>query len=395
MNTNFDSSIRNSVFDNNHDVDFSISTQKFVIPTNSSEHKKTLISQRKISPSKEDIFKSDLFEYIDSDSYNNVFFIVYCEDLQEDVAKVIDLAISRAARIGQKKILQLLSDYRKQSFHLEKTQNKSFYDPLHQAICAEQIEIIKYLLNEEYHSVNGNLDKQLAKQHPQLIPINQAVIVGNEKIVRYLIKKSARIDGFYGAKSSPIFHATLKGCNKILKLLLEKGANPDSFSTGENTALYQASIRGNTEAVCMLLEAGADANSFTTGADTPIFHAAINECTDIIKMLLFCNADPDSKAKGKNTPLYGAVDANKIKSVKMLLSKALSKTADINAFAQGKQTPLYCAAKKGYYDIVHLLLIKKANVNAFATGEDTPIFIANQNNHVEIVKLLKIYGAMQ
>lgn len=58
-----------------------------------------------------------------------------------------------------------------------------------------------------------------------------------------------------------------------------------------------------------------------------------------------------------------------------------------------KMTPLHHASKKGYIDIVKILLEKEATINIQDDRDNTPLAYAVSNGHIEIVALLLKSGA--
>jgi ankyrin repeat protein len=69
----------------------------------------------------------------------------------------------------------------------------------------------------------------------------------------------------------------------------------------------------------------------------------------------------------------------------------LENCADINARTKYHSTPLHLAARRGWAEVVHVLLQHGANVVLEDSGGRTALQVASNEGHNEIVKLLSEY----
>ena len=194
--------------------------------------------------------------------------------------------------------------------------------PLGLAIYNDDFPMVKFLLD---HGADPNY---WAKGNPPLnltgIPDTRVYAVeklskrctasyykpcSNTKIVRYLIRKGAKIDGienclrhtncqlsqieclknhWVSATVPPIFIMAKYERNiKKLKLLIKRGAklNISNGSTGE-TPLMEASTNGNLAGIRVLIAHGADINACDKYKKTVLMKAVSNNHTKIVKYLL-------------------------------------------------------------------------------------------------------------
>ncbi|KAJ7138321.1 ankyrin repeat-containing domain protein [Mycena epipterygia] len=185
----------------------------------------------------------------------------------------------------------------------------------------------------------------------------------------------------------------------LVRLLLEKGVGAE----GEySRALRGASESGPAEVVQMLLERGASPNA-TFGRDGSMLQAA---CafghTDIARLLLDNGADINATAGRKyGTALEAAVSWEEHQSGfdqywpedahrKELVCLLLEKGAQING---ENGLPLCVASRKGYIEVVQILLENGADANRAAGEDGSALQAASAYGHTEIVRLLLENGA--
>lgn len=133
-------------------------------------------------------------------------------------------------------------------------------------------------------------------------------------------------------------------------------------------------------------------------SQNPLYVAVDNGCTEIVRLLL---AQPGINVNGSDIsqkPLYANTSefhSQLRKIVKLLveepgieLDNSSMPWFDNNIFKMlSGFNPLYAAARKGYTDIVELLLVQQG-INVNGLGASNPLYAAAGNGHIEIVKLL-------
>lgn len=101
-------------------------------------------------------------------------------------------------------------------------------------------------------------------------------------------------------------------------------------------------------------------------------------------MLLKNNAKPELFIEEEYTPLILATQKNNIKVIELLLEYKSDPDRIIS-----NTSAMITASRKGFLEVVALLLNKGANPNLHIKENNaTPLFVAAKEGHIEIVKLL-------
>ncbi|KAJ4297914.1 hypothetical protein N0V90_005813 [Kalmusia sp. IMI 367209] len=132
-----------------------------------------------------------------------------------------------------------------------------------------------------------------------------------------------------------------------------------------NTALMRAGMRGQRDSVQSLLKEGADANIKNNEGGTVLHLAATRNQKEVVQLLL-----------GDVKPLW----------------KQKHPLIKINESNIAGRTALMCAVKKGYGEMVQILLDGKADVNLTDYQGRTALHLAVDEGHRDVVELLLLYG---
>jgi len=153
-------------------------------------------------------------------------------------------------------------------------QGKFKRTPLFNAVYADQIELVKYLINKRANisipDVNGDT------------PLHAASAEGLKPIVKYLIKRGALIYQRNKKGETPLFKAVSRGKLNVVSYLVEKGARVNTQDRKGNTALHRAAYKGHEKIVKFLLQSGAKKNAVNKKGQAPADLAKNNK---IRKML--------------------------------------------------------------------------------------------------------------
>ena len=166
------------------------------------------------------------------------------------------------------------------------------------------------------------------------------------------------------------------------KAFIDGGANINISDGHGYTPLHYAVENNQTENVQLLISKNADINARNNSGQNPLDIAVERNHKDILELLVANGAEPSS--------IFTAVCIGDLASVKVFLEEGVN----VNAKDPRSRTALHIAARKGYREVVELLLEHGADVNAGAGyNNETVAEFAIWGNHSEIVELLVSNGA--
>jgi ankyrin repeat protein len=251
---------------------------------------------------------------------------------------------------------------------------------LRRAIWKGHVEIVKILLTQSDldpshpSPIQRGLDFLVSGPSDEM-PINEALALGNEEIVRILMEdRRFKLD--YGS----LFVASKGGNERLVKLCLQ-GAPLKSEYWSERS-LCIAAYLGHEGAVKLLLEDGRlDPNKPNNYSQTPLHRAASGGHDNIVRILLDRDdVELDLKDVSQSTPFSNAARNGNIGVMKLLLE---SGKVDPDSRDSSRRTPLSWAASNGVGDTVRVLL-ETGRVDPNSMDEDgrTPLsFAAGSYNH--------------
>lgn len=217
-------------------------------------------------------------------------------------------------------------------------------------------------------SAGADLDLKSAKDDKKKIyntALNYSILSENVEGVSILLNAGASIDN-----RSDYLHDAIEVNNvNIVKLLVNRGIDVNQIAKEENGTYYYE-------------------------GRSPLSLAVFKENAEIVKFLLLHDADVNMD---EEPILYTAVnwyDSYK-KSSFNIIRFILDAGADIDVRYSGS-TPLITAIKKGYMDVVKLLIGYGADVNYADKKGKKPLYYAiNSSKKNEIIKLLVDEGATE
>ena len=247
-------------------------------------------------------------------------------------------ALQAAAYSGYKDIVQVLIDNRADV----SAQGGDFGSALQAASYSEYDDIVQVLIdNGADVNTQGGICGNALQAASYLRP---------NGIIQILLDHGADIN-IVGPKGSALQLASTYGCEDVVKMLLDKGADINALGS-KGSALQLASKEGNKDTVKMLLDHGADIN--IVGPKGSALHlASTYGREDVVKMLLDKRADINAIGP-KGSALQLALLCDNKSIVKMLLDHGADVNADLD------ESAVQTAFRKGYYDIVDLLVAKGA-----------------------------------
>ena len=111
---------------------------------------------------------------------------------------------------------------------------------------------------------------------------------------------------------------------------------------------------------------------------------------EIVKLLVESGADINHLCRCY-TPIFGAVWSENPEIVKYLINRGVGES--INFGCDHGWTPLHKAARKGYLDIVEILIDAGADVNSIDDADTTPLDHAADFHFSDVAKLLILHHA--
>jgi cytohesin len=206
---------------------------------------------------------------------------------------------------------------------------------------------------------------------------------------------------------SPLNHAASQNSLCAVIMLLNKGANMNTANRRWLTPLNWAVEHGNTAMVDVLLNtlsskpplAVSESHEIERSNSRSLHIAAGARKLDILQRLLDHGYDVNTRGSEQETPLSLAVKKGYMEVVSLLLRQ---QNIDINA-GIGGITPIWLATRYGRDDVARrLLTIPDLDVNAAATESrvggglqiSTPLHQAVKRGHTLIARLLVANGLL-
>lgn len=203
--------------------------------------------------------------------------------------EIFDNLLSTAASTGNLELIRLLLEYG------YPTNELSIWQALIQAIYADNIELVRYLCEEQSAPVSYVYQDNAS-------PMEAAAMRGSVAIAEYLVSRGVDIT----QEEDCLPNAVIKGHAEMVEYLLDQGAASGGTAAGLGDAvladaMYEAIQNGRLDLLQMLVEAGADVNGTLNG--TPMLClAARGESTGIVQYLIDHGADVNARDPDGMTP---------------------------------------------------------------------------------------------
>ena len=209
-------------------------------------------------------------------------------------------------------------------------------------------------------------------------------------LVKSLVEEGVNLNTKYKDGNTPLHIASLIGNSKIVEYLIENNARVNAKNKWNTTPLFLAY---NPKVVALLIKKRAKMNAKTFAGNTPL-HSAIKYPKKIfrykkIELLVTNGSDISIRNKAGETPLMLAVQEDDLETVKLLLDNGADTTIQDNLGL----SPLAIAIENRNLPIAKLLVEKGANVNARDALGRT-VFQSIPPSEHEFIKLLAQNGAL-
>jgi ankyrin repeat protein len=162
---------------------------------------------------------------------------------------------------------------------------------------------------------NANID---SRRNNHFTPIMDAVVCGHETLVRFFIRKGARLDISDGDKWHVLHWVAEKDHTSIAKLIIQYA--PCLVNRVRYNGLAPLHLVQSPAMAKLFLDNGADIDVVTDQGETVLHIATKNKKSDLIKCLLQYEANPLKQDKRKKSAVTLAT-ANKSDDVLKLFSK--------------------------------------------------------------------------
>ena len=261
-------------------------------------------------------------------------------------------------------------------------QDNNGYTPLMMATIMNHNESVCAILNSEHYQLNSSTTDRAyinTQNSNGKTALYLACEVGNSKIVSILLNASADLNILSVDEETALF------VENIVKLLCQ--SNPAYVAK----QLYDYCYSGDRKAVTFLLRCGADPSVAQEDGWTPLIVASSKGHTEIVTTLLESEHNIINAQAGTGiTALYIACQYGFYDVASILLNAK----AESNFQTAKQRTPLTIASKKGYTNIVQLLLEHGADIDhrSTVTGA-TALILASEHGHTDIVEILLEQGA--
>ncbi len=258
-------------------------------------------------------------------------------------------AMSLAAGNGNLHLVKVLAE----EFGVEVRKDASEFSPLHAAANGGHMKVVEYLLKQGA-DINGLTSK--TKATPILLAADQ----GHFNVVAYLLSQDKVNVKIVSSENISCLECLIRKSSKsqdlasLIAMFKEKGADLNLPCSDDNSLLVLALLEGNLEAAIHLLRHGADPNKKGRFGQLAAVIAARENYQNFLTELALKSAHFDQPEDTGTTALGEAIVSRNAKIVEFLLQRG------VNPNKESKyKHPLILASSDA--EIVHLLLIYGAN----------------------------------
>jgi len=185
-----------------------------------------------------------------------------------------------------------------------------------------------------------------ARDRMERTPLHQAVAAGKIELVKILLQAGADVSAA-DRQEETILYSAVEQDPAILTLLLDAGANPNQPAILNDTPLFNACDRNAIPQARLLIARGADVNAQNDFSQTPLHAAASAWHLSILDLLLESGAQIDARDWLGDTPLHCAVknvlSAEDVPTCMLTIDHLLAAGADLNTVNNARLNVLQTA----------------------------------------------------
>uniref|UniRef100_A0A8C2DX43 Ankyrin repeat and SOCS box containing 15a n=1 Tax=Cyprinus carpio TaxID=7962 RepID=A0A8C2DX43_CYPCA len=269
--------------------------------------------------------------------------------------------------------LQELSDY---PAAFTEVDSKGWY-PIHRAAVQQSVQVLEMVL---YGSYRLSLEEETADGETPLILATQAGLV---EIVRTLLENGASPNRINSKNESPLLLAVRTDSFEIAFTLISRGASVNQACPKNWTAIHEAAKVGCTDILTLLLQNGGNVLETDEHGVTPMGIAAEYGQAEALDILIHYGGDVNAQAPNGDSVLHDAASSGNPDCIELLLQHG----ANPNITNLSLQLPIHCAAYKGHY-LALRMLIPVTTRRALRLSGQSPIHSAADGGHVRCMELL-------
>ena len=252
-------------------------------------------------------------------------------------------------------------------------------------------------------------------------PLIEAAANGHSEAVKTLVKHGAELESYTVHGDTALYFAVGSTDKSTVMLLLERGANVEAkcgifeaaFRTGDSAMIelikknldlskrrsdiksalvvhMESSRYPKMATVETLLAQGADLSYTSEMGETPLHLAAWHGSAEVVNLLLEHGANPNMKDEKGMTPLHWAAFKGSLESVELLLRKKAAVTAQNN---EGDTVLHCCLHHTPDMDTVNYLLEQGALIDAVNSDGQSAMHEAARRGFGDLVDVLMYHGA--
>ncbi|KAH8817573.1 ankyrin repeat-containing domain protein [Flagelloscypha sp. PMI_526] len=219
-------------------------------------------------------------------------------------------------------------------------------------------------------------------------PLQNASLVGNLEVVRFLIGMGADVNASEGVYGTALQACAYRGDLEIVQVLVENGADVNTGG-GEYGSALQAASLGKLETVRFLIEKGADVNASGGKYGTALQAAASLGKLKTISLLIENGAYINANGGEFGTALQAAAYLGKLDTIRFLVEKGAHINTNAGLYGTALQAGAYC----GSLETVSFLLESGADVNASGGEYGSALQASAYRKNLDIVRFLIEKGA--
>ena len=237
------------------------------------------------------------------------------------------------------------------------------------------------------HKLNFAIGLQEQRtMYPKYTPLTYACLIGDIRIVKYLLENKAKVNGVPDESYTPLYAACVSGKKEIVDFLLEKKAKVNKVNKSGMSAVFGCVEKDNVDLIKYLETKGADLTVKCQKGGL-VRHATFAH--NAPKCLSYftekkLEVDTYDEPSGQSTLYelalsflyYNTKDEKKKISTLDSMKKLIDSGADPNLLSKREdreETPLHLACKYSNDELITFLLDNGADPNSKSKRDDTPL----------------------